>query len=201
MSVFRLPRVASDPASPACARRIEASISLVVVLPFEPVIAISAGAKRSRQCRPRRPSAAPRIVGDRELAAAPRPCVPLVDQRGGRAALLRDGEEFVAVEALAANGDEQLAPGRSSACPWTPHRSGRRARRARACMAAAASARLIMAPPGGRAPPRPPRHRKTAGARRRSPGIARAPCRRSAPRRPRPPPRWRNRWRLRGRVR
>src|SRR5437016_4566446 len=54
MSLLRLPLVASTAASPAWQRKIAASISFTVVLPFEPAIATRAGEKRARQCRARR---------------------------------------------------------------------------------------------------------------------------------------------------
>src|SRR3954465_3316606 len=43
MSLLRLPAVASTASSPACERRIEASISFTVVLPFDPATATTAG--------------------------------------------------------------------------------------------------------------------------------------------------------------
>ena len=49
MSLLRLPRVASTALSFACFLKTAASISLTVVLPFEPAIPTSAGAKRARQ--------------------------------------------------------------------------------------------------------------------------------------------------------
>src|ERR1041384_3010872 len=122
MSLLRLPAVASTASSPALKRRIDASISFTVVLPFEPATAISAGRNRARQCRARTPSARrgsgdPAAGGGGAAAAAAAaggggrrpPGRPATRPGGG---VVRGGgvvEKAGAVEAPAAQRDEKLA--------------------------------------------------------------------------------------------
>src|SRR6185436_16622844 len=71
MSLLKFPAVASTPFSPADCRSIAASISLTVVLPLLPVIAIKGIAKRARQWLASRPSAARVSETTSSLASAP----------------------------------------------------------------------------------------------------------------------------------
>ena len=108
IALLRLPSVASTRASPKCARRIAASISLTVVLPLLPTTTMTGIANRARQCAASAPSAAQR-VRHRDQVARERAGAVRGDQRGGGAALERGADEVVPVEALALERDEQIA--------------------------------------------------------------------------------------------
>ena len=113
IALLRLPAVASTAGAPNCSRRIDAIISLTVVLPLLP------DDERERQVEARAPAGreAPerreRVV-DRDDRTAPAVAIR-AHHRGGRA--LREGavDEVVAVEALAGERDEEVARRRRGA--------------------------------------------------------------------------------------
>ena len=189
MSLFRLPRVAST-ASPKAAARMLASISLLVVLPLLPVTASSGRSKRARQAAASAPSA-------RRVSATANSGRPLA-ATAATAGWLRASSAT-----SAATAPRSRAVARNSCASYfTPRRamnsSPARTLRVsvetpmkaalsptrRPCTAAAAPLRsswmVMPASPGARrARPQPRPDQRRAGARRRFPGTARAPCQRA----------------------
>ena len=118
MSLLRLPAVASTawsgskPSIAACARRIDAHISLTVVFPLLPVMPTSGSVNLLRQCAARRPSQ-PGIVGHhqrqwRHRASASAKARSTSAGQPRRSVQPRQGNR-VSVEPLTARGNKQLA--------------------------------------------------------------------------------------------
>ena len=106
MSLLKLPCVANA-ASPCQARKIDAIICVTVVLPLLPVTATSGIAKRRRQ---RGGEVAERgRVSATSGRAAPASSRPRSASAATAPAALACGEKRVRVEALAAQGDEEVA--------------------------------------------------------------------------------------------
>ena len=188
ISLLRLPRVASTASSPKCARRIAAIISFTVVLPLLPATRRAAARSARARPRPARPSApADRRPRSGSAVAAQALRALGGDQRRDGAARQRRGDEVVAVEALALERDEQVAGLQARACRWS--RAGRRRWRRSAVPADRRARRSSVSIMRSLRDSESARHvlgvGKRRGARRRSPGRPRGPCRRSARRRPR----------------
>jgi hypothetical protein len=94
-----------------------AIISLVVVLPLLPVTAISGSVKRQRQSAASAPSDKPRLGDLNEWQTQRQQAFGGVggDHGGDRAARGSSGDVIVAIEIIAAQGDEQLAVGNTAA--------------------------------------------------------------------------------------
>ena len=160
-----------------------AIICVTVVLPLLPVTAISGSCELRAPGRGECCSAASVSRDLRGRRSAGRRRAPRSASAADRAGRARCGEEVVAVEALAAQRDEQVARPQRARVAVHARRTRRRRRRP-ACSPAAARA-PVPASRHARAPARarqrglaPRARRRTAGARRRSPGSPRGPCRR-----------------------
>ena len=183
-------------------------MSLVEVLPTEPVTPITAAPSSRRQPRASAPSAAQRVVGDDHGAAGARPSASSAHcgstTTPQRAGVERRGRERAAVDALARQPDEQVAglaaresiDGRGPAAGRAPPDARARARR-RPCAAIRWALQRRSSGAVTPAPQRLARHRRrrrTAPcARPRTPAPARGPCRRSPRRRRAAPSRPRGR--------